>query len=531
MSPAPACRFPVRLKLGLLLAGTLALAVGTVSAVLLRVSREAIEGEVLQRGQVITRQLAKVAKEGLLFDDELLLHSHLAEVAREEGVVRATVVDEKGEVRASTALDGASRGAGSVPGPGQKARKARRAARPDPGSAPAADARGPLVVNVTRDGDEFLLDAPVAVQAVRIGEVRLVLAPGPAIERAAARSRRAILAVAIGLLVGGSAVAFVTGRRFVRPVERLAGAVALAATGDLTREVPIATRDEIGALTRGFNGMLRGLRERETLRREAQQVTDAFRRYVSRDVADEVLRYPDACELGGQLREVTVLFADIRNFSQLSQTMSARDIVNLLNKYFQMMTDAIFAHGGTLDKFMGDGVMAVFGAPVRHPDHASRALWTAIAIQGAIDEENARRLAWGRYRAVTVGIGIDSGEAVVGNIGARERMDYTAIGDCVNTAARLQALARGDEVLATGAVFERAGHEVEALALSPARLRGKEEPVPVYRILGPRGARPDVPAVASSARAARRAAAGETPLAAPMVEAVSAIAALARGRA
>lgn len=528
MSPEPACRFPVRLKLGLLLAGTLALAVATVSAALLRVSREAIEGEVLQRGQVLTRQLAKVATEGLLFDDELLLHSHLAEIAREEGVVRATVVDEKGIVRASTSLEGGLQGGPPSSSVGQKARKSKRSARPTAAAKPSPDAQGSLPVTVTRDGEEFLLEVPVTVQRVQIGEVRLRLAPGPAIERAAARSRAAILAVALGLLVGGGAVAFVAGRRFVRPVERLASGVALAATGDLTREVPVSTRDEIGALTSGFNGMLRGLREREVLRRETQQLTDAFRRYVSRDVADEVLRYPDARELGGQLREVTVLFADIRNFTELSERMSARDVVNILNKYFQMMTDAIFAHGGTLDKFMGDCVMAVFGAPVRHPDHASRALWTAIAIQRAIEEENARRLAWGRYRAVTVGIGIDSGEAVVGNIGARERMDYTAIGDCINTAARLQALARGGEVLATGAVFDRAGHEVEATALSPARLRGKEEPVAVYRILGPRGAPRLVEAATGSVGGTGK---GPTPLAAPMVEVVSAIAALARGRA
>src|SRR5690606_36619845 len=122
----------------------------------------------------------------------------------------------------------------------------------------------------------------------------------------------------------------------------------------------------------------RGLREREALQREKIQLTDAFRRYVSRDVADEVLRDPDARELGGQMRPVTVLFADIRNFTALAETMSPRDVVNILNKYFQIMADAIFAHGGTLDKFMGDCVMAIFGAPVAHPDHASRAVWTAI---------------------------------------------------------------------------------------------------------------------------------------------------------
>jgi class 3 adenylate cyclase len=532
MATPSATPIPVRLKLGLLLAGTVAVAVAMVSGALLRVWRDAIEDEVLHRGQVLARQLAKNAKEGLLFDDELLLHSYLAELAREEGVVLAEIFDAKGALRASTrlAVAGAPQGrttakvprrrpeATAVAVPQSPPRRADSAAAPGngPGGADAAAASKTVPPpseepTVVRDGEQFVLTVPVAVRRVRVGEVRLRLAPRAAIERAAARSLWAGLAVAGLLLAVGAAVAFVAGRRFVRPIERLAHGVARAATGDLTSEVPVTTRDEIGALTRNFNGMLRGLREREALAREKAQLTDAFRRYVSRDVADEILRDPEAVELGGQLRQVTVLFADIRGFTELAETMSPRDVVNILNKCFQIMADAIFAHGGTLDKFMGDCVMAVFGAPVQHPDHASRAVWTALAIRQAIDEENARRLAWGRYRPVTVGIGVDSGEAVVGNIGARDRVDYTAIGDCVNTAARLQALAPGGEIYVTEAVFERVGHEVAGTRLTPARLRGKGEPVAVYRIDGPReggaalararpAAEPEAPAGAGAAR-------------------------------
>ncbi len=507
MAPVSAAEVPVRLKLGLLLAGLTAVAVVVAGAALLRVSSRAIEAQVLQRGEVFARALVKTAKEGLLLDDDLLLHSHLAELAREEGVVLAQVFDDRGVLRASTLL------AAAPAGRAQKTRPpARRTARDDATGESRAD------VVVERVGDRLQLVAPVLVRDLKVGEVRVVLAPQAAIDRAAAESRRAVFGV-MALLAGiGGAVAFVAGRRFVRPIEALATGVSRAATGDLTSEVPVTTRDEIGALTRGFNGMLRGLREREALEREKAQLTDAFRRYVSRDVADEVLRDPDARELGGQMRPVTVLFADIRNFTALAETMSARDVVNILNKYFQIMADAIFAHGGTLDKFMGDCVMAVFGAPVAHPDHASRAVWTAIEIERQIAEENTRRLAWGRYRPVTVGIGIGSGEAVVGNIGARDRMDYTAIGDCVNTAARLQALAPGGEILVTAAVEAQVGHEVDATRLTPIRLRGKEEAVLVYRIEGPRVRRP-----------AETAAAGLAMLAGPMVEAVRAVADVARG--
>ena len=517
MGRLQAAEVPVRLKLGLLLAGLIAVAVVTVGGVLLRVASRAIEGQVLKRGEVLVRALAKTAKEGLLLDDELLLHSHLADLAREEGVVAAQVFDDRGVLRASTRL-----GAALTPPPADAGPRAARRAEiereaREGGAAAQAD------ITVERIDDLLHLTAPVTVRELRVGEVRLVLAPQPAIDRAAAEIRRAVLGV-MALLVGiGVVVAFVAGRRFVRPIEALAAGVARAATGDLTCEVAVTTRDEIGALTRGFNGMLRGLREREALQREKIQLTDAFRRYVSRDVADEVLRDPDARELGGQMRPVTVLFADIRNFTALAETMSPRDVVNILNKYFQIMADAIFAHGGTLDKFMGDCVMAIFGAPVAHPDHASRAVWTAIEIQRQVDEENTRRLAWGRYRPVTIGIGIASGEAVVGNIGARDRMEYTAIGDCVNTAARLQAVAPGGEILVTAAVEAMVGHEVEATRLTPVRLRGKEEPIEVYRIEGPRGRR-RIQAVAAGR-------AEPTPLADPMVEAVERVADLARSRA
>jgi adenylate cyclase len=476
MGPHPATPIPVRLKLGLLLAGTLAVAVASVTGVLLRVSSRAIEAEVLSRGQVFARQLVKTAKEGLLLDDELLLHSQLAELASEEGVVAAEVYDARGTLRASTSL-------APAPPPSKPAKASALRLRAGPAAEPSPDLR------VTREGEEFLLASAVVVRGVRVGEIRVRLAPQPAIDRAAARARGAVLAVA-GLLLGvGGVVVFVAGRRFVRPVERLAEGVARASTGDLLSEVPVTTRDEIGTLTRTFNDMLRGLRERERLQREKAQLTDVFRRYVSREVADEILRDPDAVELGGQMRDVTVLFADIRGFTAMAESMAPRDVVNILNKYFQLMADAIFANGGTLDKFMGDCVMAVFGAPGRQADHASRALWTALEIRRLINEENTRRLAWGRFSPVTIGIGIDSGEAVVGNIGARDRMDYTAIGDCVNTAARLQALAPGGEIYVTRGVFDRAGHEVEATPLTPARLRGKGEAVLIYRIEGPRGAR------------------------------------------
>lgn len=223
---------------------------------------------------------------------------------------------------------------------------------------------------------------------------------------------------------------------------------------------------------------------------ETARVRKLFVRYTSDAVVEEILKSPDAVVLTGEKREVTTLFADIRNFTGLADSLPPEQTVGVLNQVLGGLSDAVLTCGGTLDKFLGDGLMAVFGAPVSRADDALRALQSAKMMMAFMVELRQRAEAeWattrqGRPLTLELGIGINSGPAVAGNIGGAMRTEYTCIGDAVNVAARLCALAGPGEIL----VGERTvallpGHEAGFEELPPVRLKGKPHPVPLFRAL------------------------------------------------
>ncbi len=223
---------------------------------------------------------------------------------------------------------------------------------------------------------------------------------------------------------------------------------------------------------------------------ETERMRKLFVRYTSDAVVEEILKSPDAVVLTGEKREVTTLFADIRNFTGLADSLPPEQTVGVLNQVLGGLSDAVLTCGGTLDKFLGDGLMAVFGAPVFREDDALRALQSAKMMMAFMVELRQRAEAeWattrqGRPLTLELGIGINSGVAVAGNIGGAMRTEYTCIGDAVNVAARLCALAGPGEIL----VGERTvallpGHEAGFEELPPVRLKGKPQPVPLFRAL------------------------------------------------
>jgi len=280
--------------------------------------------------------------------------------------------------------------------------------------------------------------------------------------------------VAVVLAGVGAGIAFVA--LLVGPIRRLRAGVERLSAGDLTARVPPTSRDEVGELTRAFNVMGESLQQKERIQR-------AFGRYASDYVLNALLESPEGTELRGAEREVTVLFADIRSFTRLSEGMKARDVVSLLNEIFQIVSDCILARGGTLDKFIGDSVMAYFGAPVQHPDHATHAVRAAMDMQEAMIERNAR-LGGGGVPA-QIGVGIHTGLVVVGTIGSDRRTDFTAIGDAVNVAHRLEKLARPGEILVSEAVQRRVRGEVRLRFEGERQLSGRVEPVHVYSVEPP----------------------------------------------
>lgn len=235
-----------------------------------------------------------------------------------------------------------------------------------------------------------------------------------------------------------------------------------------------------------ITGLLLGLRGSERRRVELKKM---FGRYVSDDVVEHLLRSGAALDLGGQEREVTVLFSDIRNFTTLSERLTAPMVVEMLNEWFTRINGTILQNGGTIDKYIGDAVMAVFGAPVAHPDHALRAVRAADAI--AQQAELMREWLADRHQnldlpAFGVGVGMHSGNAVSGNIGSPQRMEFTTIGDTVNAASRIEGLtkAMGATVVISRAVVDAAG---PGLLLGPSRfeqVKGRAEPLEVMAFMG-----------------------------------------------
>ncbi len=218
----------------------------------------------------------------------------------------------------------------------------------------------------------------------------------------------------------------------------------------------------------------------ESMRREAVVLSN-FQRYFGPDLARQIAGAEGAIQLGGAKRRVVILFSDIRGFTSLSEPMSPDEIATLLTDYFTEMVEIVFEHGGTLDKFIGDALMALWGAPLAHLDDAGRAMQAAIAMQQRLARLNREWQRRGR-RPLAVGIGLDAGEVFAGNIGSERRLEYTVLGDAVNTAARLCAEAGPGEILMAEGLKAALADPPPMTALAPLPLKGKAQPVPVFRV-------------------------------------------------
>jgi adenylate cyclase len=233
-----------------------------------------------------------------------------------------------------------------------------------------------------------------------------------------------------------------------------------------------------------FSGLaaigIKNSRFAEQLRREST-VRSNFERYFAPNVAAEIAQQEGAIRLGGERRPITVLFSDIRGFTAMAESMGPDAVARLLSEYFTEMVEVIFEHGGTLDKFIGDAIMALWGAPISHEDDADRALRAAVAMQQSIDQLNRQWAAAGGPE-IGVGIGINYGDVFAGNIGSHRRLEYTVLGDAVNVAARLCAEAGPGEILVTEPLLRVVREQVETEFLPELALKGKAQVVQVYRL-------------------------------------------------
>ncbi len=438
----------LQLKFSALVVALLVVACVVLAWMATRHERASVEAEIERSAVALAKNLAQDAKVALIEDDALALDALVQNTGTERGVVSVQLVKRNGRVAASL--------------------------EPTFVGIPAMLAESyENGVHVERRGDVFSVAAEITWSSDRLGEAKLEIDLARLVGPILRETRTQLAWVAVGVTAFGVVAGLGFVALLVGPLRRLRAGVERLAAGDLAVRVPPTSRDEVGELTAAFNEM------GESLQQKAR-IQQAFGRYASDYVLQTLLESPEGADLQGVQRDVTVLFADIRGFTRLSEGLEPSDVVALLNDVFQLVSDCILRRGGTIDKFIGDSVMAYFGAPVPSADHPIAAVSAAVDIVRAVEDRNNKLEPGGHV--IGVGVGVHTGPVVVGNIGSDRRTDFTAIGDSVNVAARLEKLARAGEVLVSEAVQRRVRGSHRLRFEGERQLSGRQEPVHVYSV-------------------------------------------------
>lgn len=331
---------------------------------------------------------------------------------------------------------------------------------------------------VAESGGTITIVSPIVFKQTTVGYAVVLFSNEFIRERVQVAVRSVVLVAGIAIAIV-SLVSIPMASGLLRPVFRLFKGTKEISLGNFDYRIPEKGNDEIGDLVRSFNMMASELKKKEVLK-------GIFDRYVSPQVADEILKEPDKIRLGGERREVTVFFADIRGFTSLSRKMLPEQTVEMLNKYFTLLTEIIFRFEGTVDKFIGDAVMGIFGSPIKSDSHLEQGIKAAAAIKMAMETVNVSRRSKG-LAPMQMGLGVDSGEVIVGNMGSKSRTEFTAVGDSVNTASKLADMAGGGEIIITEPLYERLKDRVSVVPLPGVVIKGFEHPLTLYSIVGLKG--------------------------------------------
>jgi class 3 adenylate cyclase len=313
------------------------------------------------------------------------------------------------------------------------------------------------------------------------------------------RGNRSFLTVTVAAFSGVSLItALVMGAvlswSLIGPVQKIDLALGRIADGDFGQEVQVPNRDEFGRLTVNLNrtsrqlaSLYEGLSElnsnlEKTIEEQVTQLqrTERLRRYVSPQVADAILTGEAPVPFASVRRNLTILYSDIRGFTQMAERMEPEELVDGLNEYFSAMTELVFSNGGTLDKYLGDGVLAFFGDPIPFEDHAERAVATAFEMLANVEE---LRATWMRSEEeLSIGVGISTGYVTVGNIGSSTRTDYTVVGNHVNVAARLATAAEPGQILISERTMAAVQDRVDWVPVEDLVMKGVKRPVKVFAV-------------------------------------------------
>lgn len=420
--------------------------------------RGSLMNEILDKGRSMAKNLSLIAEEAILTKDDTSLFIALSKSVEEsKGILYALVIDENDRIIAHNHV---------------------------------AEVDSVFVVPEMSDelpstpehrilsyikGETTIYDVSGSVGGVEsLGEVHIGIA-GSLIDDVVEKTGRNIILMTLGGVFLGGLGAFVFTTLQVKPILMLVAGVKAIGEGRLDQRINIKRRDEIGALTNAFNEMAIGLQEREFIRQ-------TFQKFVHKDIANELLKNPDMIKVGGERKKATIMFTDIRRFTSLAEKMRPEDVIDLLNDYFAVLVPVIAKYGGVLDKFIGDAMMVVFGIPVQKDGDALKAVKAGLKMKETVDMLNEKRKKEGK-ETVILGIGINTGYVVAGNVGSEVRMEYTVLGDAVNVAARLEGLSTtGDVIISEHTYEEVKNYVVAAKGTEKVSLKGKSEAFTIYRV-------------------------------------------------
>jgi len=449
--------------------------------------KEVLGNEVKQRGLAIAVNVANSAADALLGSDILtlsilaneVLQSPLKEqnespmmeqvlqslkeefierkekeTIKNEGIVSAVIVDANGLM--------------------MDPKKAEQKYYPPAGIKPLDEGQDYLIQEYQLNGKSYYDIAVPSIEKItekKVGEVHLTVSQD-VVSKTVLTAAIKILVIMFVALIAGIIISVMLVAFMVKPIQQLVKGVNAIGEGNYDVQIKLKSRDEIGELTDAFNSTAKSLKEKELLK-------GAFSTYVSGSIMEQILKDPGKLSLHGTKVKATMLFTDIRGFTSMSETMEPEQVVSIINEYLTLQTDKVFKWNGLLDKFVGDCVMAVYGVPFGKPDDSYRAVRTAMDIREGVEKMNAIRKRKNLH-TVGIGIGINTGPVVSGNMGSPQKMDYTVIGDNVNLAARLEANAPAGQIWVSESTYLETCDRIDFEELPSIMVKGKKDPIKVY---------------------------------------------------
>jgi adenylate cyclase len=449
-------RIPIWLQLTVATTFIVVLTIVSLSYVLLGQLKEQLYRQTVNVGRVSLNYFVNNSRIPLLEENILPLNVLINEAAEVEGLLYAMVVDQQNIVRAHTNPEQIGDRFDGI----------------DESTRIFREGNVRFSEFVTDNNRRVLnLSRIVRFQQKVLGEVHV----GISIDfvRRMIRERTTIIVIVTSLILFfGIIIAVMLGFRFSRPIWKLVEATQAIGSGNYQYKVDMVRNDELGSLAAAFNRMSRDLWKKSLMQ-------ESFGKYIGSEVLEMIMANPTSAWLKGHKSNATILFTDIRGFTGFSENQDPETVVEALNNYFEITTNIILQNGGYVDKFIGDALMAVFGVPVPYPNHTERAVRAAVEVQRGIEEA----LAKGKKLPGAVGVSINTGLVVSGNIGSQVKMEYTIIGDSVNVASRLNGLAGPGEIIVSEAVRNQMGNRMTVEAMPPRKLKGRIEPVNVYKLL------------------------------------------------